>query len=68
MRTPKPRPARRGYVIIVVLVAVICLIGIGDLHWSLLETAVILIVGVTVCSGLFSLPHKGVNREIRRRK
>lgn len=68
MRTPKPHPAKRGYVSIVMLIAVICLIGMGDLHWSLLETAVILIVGVAVSSGLFSLPHRGVNREIRRRK
>jgi protein-S-isoprenylcysteine O-methyltransferase Ste14 len=67
MRTPKPRPARRGYVIQVILVLVIFGVSLGELHWSYIRTVEV-VAGVTlVCAG-FQLRHRGINREIKRRK
>ena len=68
MRTPKPRPARRGYVIMVVLIGLLFLLGMESMHWSFIETLVIGIVGTFIGTVLLSLPHRGINREIRRRK
>lgn len=51
-----------------VLIGAIFLIGMGSLHWSLLETIGIGIGGTFLGTALFSLPHRGINREIRRRK
>jgi energy-converting hydrogenase Eha subunit A len=66
MRTPRPRPARRGYVILAVAIGVICILGMTRLHWSLIGTLLILIIGVAVSAGLLSLSVLGINRENRR--
>lgn len=65
--TLKPRPARRGYVILVILAGIIFYAGVGGMHWSFARTALVAAGGILVCSGV-QLRHRGINREIKNRK
>lgn len=58
---------RRGWYIILILTGVILWGSLGYLHWSLPRTAEVVAGVGLVCAGV-QLRHRGVNREIRRRK
>lgn len=64
---PKPRPARRGYVILVIAVVVALYAGIAGLHWSFPRLAEVT-AGVLLVSGAFQLRHRGINRQVKNRK
>jgi hypothetical protein len=68
MKTPKPRPARRGYVIAAIVSATGVWACAKAFHVNPWLAVPVVVAGVVLVAALFSLPHRGVNREVRRRK
>jgi len=68
MRTPKERPARRGYVAIGAISALAVWACMKALHVTAVIALLIVVAGIAVLGGAFSLRHRGINREIKRRK
>lgn len=66
--TPRERPARRGYILIAILSGVAVWACMQALHVAPFIAAGIVIAGILVTAGAFSLRPRGINREIRRRK
>jgi hypothetical protein len=68
MRTPKPRPARRGYVIAFLLAGLAVWVCTEIFRVSPLVSLVIVLAGIGVIGGASSLRHWGINREIKNRR
>lgn len=66
--TPNPRPARRGYVIVAIVSATGVWACSKAFHMNPWLAVPVVVAGVLAVAGLFSLSHRGINREIRRRK
>jgi len=68
MKALKPRPAKRGYVIIGGLSVLAVWACTQALHVTPLVALVIVVAGIILLAGAFSLRSRGINREVKRRR
>lgn len=68
MRTLRERPARRGYFAVAVVSAVGVWACSRAFHMNPWLAVPVVVAGIALVTGVFSLRHRGINREVRRRR